>query len=282
MPTRTTLVMAVIATMLAAGGESSFGQQITIGSHTGTIVGVRGMEVGIKSNIGNPIIASLDPEGTINGIRLGGKRQPLHIEVTGEFRGEHLTKGAFVRFMAKLQGKKNPRTVEPVKKLEVFTPAAGTQFGLLDEGVVGGGEDDADADPIREARVVGRVTKARGTSVTVEIPKGSVNVTLAEDAVVDVNINKLLPGMNLQGATATVEGYQLVGAPPPVKLLATKLQVQLPPPPPPKTKVARAPTGEGDDKPAEGGFGPPEGNGAGEEKVATDGIKTPGKILKVN
>ncbi len=273
--------LATMAFIVGASAATACGQQFTIAPHSGEIVGRNGLEVYVKSNVGIAIIADLKPERSINGMRLAGKIPDPHVEVTGEIRGEHLTKGMIVRFTTKVQGKSRPRSVEPVKLMEVFTPDALTKFGLFDEGAVGGGEEGADA--IREARVVGVITSLRGSTMGVSFPrsntKGSLNAKVADDAVINVKVNQLIAP---NGAQVSLEGYQLQGAAQqPIRVLVTKLQIQLPPPPPPM--VAAQPAGKNkDDKPGEGGFGSPDGKEAGDNEVAADGIKAPGKILKVN
>jgi hypothetical protein len=277
--------LAMAAIIVAASAATAWGQQFTIAPHSGEIVGRNGLEVYIKSNVGIAVIADLKPERSINGMRLAGKIPDPHVEVTGEIRGEHLTKGMYVRFTTKVQGKSRPRTVEPVKLMEVFTPDALTKFGLFDEGVVGGGDEGANGDAVREARVVGVITSLRGSTMGVAFPrsntKGSLNAKVADDAVINVKVNQLIAP---NGAQVSLEGYQLQGvAQQPIRVLVTRLQIQLPPPPPPTSKVAARPAGKDkDDKPGEGGFGSPDGKEAGEDEVAADGIKAPGKILWVN
>jgi hypothetical protein len=269
------------AVMGAALSAPVFGQQFTPASYMGEIVGAKGLEIYVKANNGAAVIASLDPNRQINGRRVTGVDEP-HVEVVGEIRGEHLTKGMAIRFRAKVQGGTRRRTVEPVKKLEVFTPDQATQFGLVAEGA--GGDEEKGPDAAADYLVVGVITSARKNAITVEFPrsetKGSVSATLAEDSLVDVKVNQLIAP---RGAQISVEGVQILGAnQQPIKLLATNVQIQLPPPPPPKGAPGSGPAAGGNGPGAADPFHAGADDGGAADKPEPEKVLIPGEIIKLN
>lgn len=259
--------------------------QLTQAQYMGKIVGRNGLEIGIKTNTGAAVIASLDPKREIAGVRVPpDKIAAPQVEVVGTINAEDLAKGMYVRFSAKVIGTTRRTTVEPVKEVQVFTPDASTPFGLLSKGL-GGAEEGEKAGEAREYTVVGLITGIRRNTITVEFlsgeTKGSVAAAVAAEAQVNVKVNQLFTPI---GADITVAGLQVLGqAQQPIKVLATNVQVQLPPPAPPRSRVAKRPA------PHEGGpnaadpFAPAEADDAAEaEAPAKKKVTVPGKILKVN
>jgi hypothetical protein len=257
--------------------------QLGQGSYTGKVVGGRGFEILVKATNGAAVVVSLDPKRTIDGVKLAGDAAgPPHVEVIGEILPEQLQKGMFVRFSTSVRGVTRRTAVEPVKELEVFTPKPGIQMGLLSDGLAGGDADADKPDAATRHLVVGAITNVRRGSITVEFPgtniKGSVTAKVAEDAKIKVKIN---PPFTQLGAYARVgseisaEGIQRVGARPPVKLLATNVQIKLPPPVRPEDKIARRPG-----TPPADPFAPADDDKQdGGENEAGEVV---GRILKVN
>ena len=86
-------------------------------------------------------VASVDPERKLPRVNIKPGTIPApHVEVVGTINPENLARGMYVRFPAIVQVKPRLSTVEAVRQIQVFTPEAGTQFGLLPMGL---GEDAA-------------------------------------------------------------------------------------------------------------------------------------------
>lgn len=259
--------------------------QLTQTQYMGKIVGRNGFEIGIKTNTGVAVIASLDPKREIAGVRVPpDKIAAPQVEVVGTINAEDLAKGMYVRFTAKVIGTTRRTTVEPVREVQVFTPDASTPFGLLSKGL-GGAEEGEKAGEATEYTVVGLITGVRRNTITVEFPsgktKGSVAAAVADEAQVDVKVNQLFTPI---GADITVAGLQVLGqAQQPIKVLATNVQVQLPPPGPPRSRVAKGPATKDGGPNAADPFAPADAGDAGEAEAAPKKkVTVPGKILKVN
>jgi len=276
---------------------------------TGKVVGVKGMDIYLRTTDGKQLIASVDPIRMDNNIQIQGIPAPK-VEVTGNESAKSLRPGTYVRFEAKVVGTRRKSVKEPVKLLTAFVPTPQTRLGLSPNewggegfGDGAGGPAGANAGP-GDYLISGQITAIRSGTMTVSFPGGSVRARLAADAVVTISANDhrlARPGddIHLKGALvrptrvfATEVTITRAQAPQRNPKLGRRPKPGVDPPKvgvdPPKPGVDPPKVGVDPPKP---GVDPPKVADGGEQKpfvlepgppaAAGDG-EVEGRILKVN
>jgi len=212
------------AGVLACGAGKAPGQAPQEFEGGGRILQLTPQGIAVASDTGERFLAEITARRLHHGIQYRGIPEPT-FEATGSGDRTGLRPGMFVQFEADVEGDRKQRITGAITRLTVFTPAAQTNFGFLNDvgQPAGGGLDQVIGAYQGPGKYVicGKLIKVRGERVTVAIPSGRLEAIIAEDAVVDVHLANLAgaqPGDRIQ-----IKGVQVAEN----KVFATEVKVAL-------------------------------------------------------
>lgn len=213
------LLLLTPAPLLAQGkGQGKMGEKI---SASGTIKAIAPGALHVMSTEGDQWQVAIDPKA--------------EVVVTGSATPSFLRAGMLVKFSGKFN--KRAESVEPLPSLTVFTPRQPTRRqgeepsadvsdlakGLFKFDEPAAEEEKKKAPESFDVSSGGAIVSARGGKVAVRSPQGTFKITLADDAMVDLDVSDYR--LARPGDKVEIEGWTYQGDV--TKVVANRIAIRL-------------------------------------------------------